>query len=632
MQKLLLPKIDLNFIVTYGPGYVYWKNLKSVYIGCNQNFATLIGLVKPEDIIGIHESGMPWAKNLPNTVAHNINADQQVISTMQKVITEECLGIMNENGLPIILRSEKLPLIDKEGVLVGILGVSVDITTQKEAEQLRIKTEKHKIYVEEQEKFIKIVGQMAHDIRSPLSTLRTLAQTAEELSEQKRITLRRAVIGVEDITNHMLNRYKPQAPALTENNQRQYVLVSAILSEIASERRYRYQDTLIEFEFIINKPQVDNFVFIQIEPSNLRRMLSNLINNAVESLPESGGKVMLILISSREWVEIIVEDNGKGISRQILDKIRQKNSITEGKAGGFGIGLTQVFDVVESNYGKFQIYSNDTMPDRGTIVRVRFPKATAQQWLATEIKITSNDTIIIVDDDISIHDAWDSRFARIVEKTPTIQIKHFMSGSEALLFINEIPDKQNFCLLSDYELVKQDLNGLEIIQESGIQRSILVTSHYANLEVKKLADQMAVKILPKDLVYSITIDIEQLQHKPGELVNVHMVIVDDEIESVKRLITDHYAHLIVDVYHNPFEFLKQVDKYPKNTKIIMDNKYYYNGNELIRDINGAIMASQLYVKGYTNLYIYSWEKCDTPEHVTLILKTDIETMAHLDEL
>lgn len=48
-----LPEIDLEFIVKYGPGYIYWKNLDSVYIGCNQNFATVCGLESPSDIIGM---------------------------------------------------------------------------------------------------------------------------------------------------------------------------------------------------------------------------------------------------------------------------------------------------------------------------------------------------------------------------------------------------------------------------------------------------------------------------------------------------------------------------------------------------------------------------------------------------
>ncbi|MCC2625742.1 MAG: sensor histidine kinase [Burkholderiales bacterium] len=136
MKKFTTPEIDIEFIVKNAPGYVYWKNLDSVYIGCNQNCATLIGLKTPSDIIGLHESSMPWAKMNPSTVAHNINADQRVILTHEKVITEECLGIKNESGLPIILRSEKSPLIDRNGAVVGILGVSIDITDTKEKERL----------------------------------------------------------------------------------------------------------------------------------------------------------------------------------------------------------------------------------------------------------------------------------------------------------------------------------------------------------------------------------------------------------------------------------------------------------------------------------------------------------------
>lgn len=619
---------DIGFLLDAMPGYVYWKDLNSVYQGCNFNLAQALNFSSSCEIIGKTDYDFSWSKEEADQFSKD---DKFVIETGQTHISEYILPTKNSIGLNYVVRTEKKQLIGKSGKVIGVLAIAIDVAAEKEAERLQIESEKHKTYVEEQNKFVKIVGQMAHDIRSPISTLKTVVQTAHELAEQNRITLRHAVINIEDITNHMLTRYKPSDSTLTDNNQRQYVLASGALSEIASERRYRYQNSLIEFEFVINDPQLNNFVFIQIEPSNLNRMISNLINNAVESLPKTGGKITLKLLSDNEWVEIIIADNGKGMSRSTLDRIREGNSVNSSKKNGFGIGLTQVFDAIKSNLGEFNIFSNSRQPNRGTIVRVRFPKSTNQPWLATEIKVTNNDIIIIIDDDTSIHNAWDMRFSYILEKIPTMQIKHFMHSVEALEFINNLNYKYNVCLLSDYELIKQSLNGLDIIKKSGIKRSVLVTSHYANSKILKLANQMAVKILPKDLVYSVPIRFKHSQYKPGELAYVHMVLVDDEIEVTTRLIAEHYSHLLVDAYQNPFEFLQEADKYPKNTKIIIDNNYHNNG-ELIKDINGTIIAKQLHDKGYTNLYIYSWEKCDTPDYVTLILKTDRATIEHLDQL
>lgn len=619
----------LELIAEHVPANFYCMDLQSRFAVLNERTLAGVGGKTKSDVIG--KNVYELYKN--NDIANELQKD------IDKVMTTGITSLVEDKVVDVTtgkiryFSATRAALRNKNGDIVGIVGTSIETTDTKEKELLELEAKANKVYLEEQEKFRKIVGQMAHDIRSPISTLKTVVQTADELAEQNRIALRRAAMNIEDITNHMLARYKPSDLALTTNNQRQYVLASATLSEIASERRYRYQNSLIKFELIINEPQINNFVFIKIEPSLFDRMLSNLINNAADSLPKTGGKIELSLTSTNEWVEITITDNGKGMSRTMLNKIKEGNIVSKGKEDGHGIGLTQVFDVVDGNLGEFRIFSNNKQPNRGTIIRVRFPKATSQQWLATEIKLTYNDIVIFIDDEASIHSAWDSKIAHILEKTPTMQIRHFMDGQEALQFITELSDnnKHNVCLLSDYELLKQDLNGLDIIKRSGVKRSILVTSHYANSEVLKLANQMAVKILPKDLVYSIPIQFEHPKYKPGELVQVHMVFVDDEIEAVKSLISEHYQHLLIDVYHNPFEFLKEVDKYPKDTKIIIDNNYYLD-DKLITDLDGIVIAEQLHEKGFTSLYIYSWEKCKTPDYVTLILKTDRGTMAHLDQL
>ncbi|MDQ5920714.1 MAG: two-component system, OmpR family, aerobic respiration control sensor histidine kinase ArcB [Pseudomonadota bacterium] len=605
---------------------IYWKDKAGRFLGCNKYVLRMAGINSMDEIVGKTDLDMLWKNDTPKIR----EVDELVMNTNTRYEGEEVFLVANNSGKPIVVLTVKNPLLDNQGNVIGIVGASLDITAQKEAEQLQIEAQKHKIYAEEQEKFVKVVGQMAHDIRSPLSTLKTITQTASELGEQKRITLRRATMNVEDITNHMLNLYKPQESALTENNQRQYVLVSVILMEIASERRYKYQNSPIHFDLVINASQINNFVFIQIEPSNLRRMLSNLINNAVEALPKSGGKITLELNSNDEWVKIEVMDNGKGIPFETLYNLRQKIGVKTTKKTGFGIGLTQVFDVIESNYGRFEI---DSGVGSGTTFAIRFPKAKAANWLASEINITPEDIIIIVDDDVSIHGAWDSRINYILEKFPTLQVKHFMEGNDALEFIHNLPAekvKNNVYLLNDYELINEELNGLDIISKSGVKRAILVTSHYADTKVRKAASKMGTKILPKELAYCIPLKVQRPKYKPGELANVHMVFVDDDPEVVEQEIADHYSHLIIDVYHDPFEFLNDIDKYPKDTKIIMDNNYQSGG--VLLPISGITLAETLHEKGYTKLYLYSWQQCDTPDYVVFILKTDREKMTQLDLL
>jgi len=65
-------------------------------------------------------------------------------------------------------------------------------------------------------------------------------------------------------------------------------------------------------------------------------------------------------------------------------------------------------------------------------------------------------------------------------------------------------------LLTDYELLQQNLHGLDVISQAKIKNSILVTSHHNNQEVRELAKLSNTKILPKPLAPEVPINILKL--------------------------------------------------------------------------------------------------------------------------
>ncbi|MCC2645566.1 MAG: hypothetical protein K0R94_1344, partial [Burkholderiales bacterium] len=75
-------------------------------------------------------------------------------------------------------------------------------------------------------------------------------------------------------------------------------------------------------------------------------------------------------------------------------------------------------------------------------------------------------------------------------------------------FINNLTDeeKKSIFLLTDYELLKQNLNGLDIINKTKIERSILVTSYHNDREIRDYAINLGIKILPKELAFAVIID------------------------------------------------------------------------------------------------------------------------------
>lgn len=119
---------DLKDVISRMPGNIYWKNIEGYYLGCNENVATMLRLSSPTGIIGktIYELMPPEMAK-----AHDTN-DQKVFSTGHELVVEEhSIGLDQK---PAIYLSRKVPLFNNQGEVVGLLGMSQDISLYKQRE------------------------------------------------------------------------------------------------------------------------------------------------------------------------------------------------------------------------------------------------------------------------------------------------------------------------------------------------------------------------------------------------------------------------------------------------------------------------------------------------------------------
>ena len=512
----------LNMVAPIFPVPMYWHDTKGVVLGINTQ--SLKGMDKSiEDVLG----KTPY-DFYPKEIADHIWEHSLQVLKNGETLTQEEYAYDDSGKCIGTYLAIKAPLYDEDGQTIGILGTSIDLTAEKEAERLKTENEKKTTLLDEQEKFAKIANQVSHDIRSPLSSLLMILKGCAQIPEPQRIALREAATGARDIANHLLNQYKKHEVHDFGTHGNNFLLVSTALLEVLTAKKYQYEDLAVHFDCRFE----DNthFTFIQSEFSDFRRMISNLINNAVDALADSKGAVNLHLSGDKEQIKICIQDTGKGMSPELIAKIMNKTAFTEGKKEGHGIGLTQVWDTINKSHGKMHI---DSVIGKGTNLILTFPRADAPSWLAEEVILNPDDTVIILDDDASIHGAWQTRFESTLDKHSRIKRKHFREGKEALEFIHSFPDteKSKLFLLSDYELLKQELNGLHVIEKSGVSRSILVTSHYADPIIQEQAAKTSTKILPKELASEVPIHItetEKTEAKENTVSRVDVILVDDD--------------------------------------------------------------------------------------------------------
>jgi PAS domain S-box-containing protein len=118
----------LRLIMDTIPVRVFWKDHNSNYLGCNQSFAHDAGRHSPEEIIGKNDFEFGWAEQ-----AELYRADDQFViqSGQSKCNYEEAQT--TPDGRKIWLRTSKIPLLDAEKNIIGVMGTYEDITEQKQA-------------------------------------------------------------------------------------------------------------------------------------------------------------------------------------------------------------------------------------------------------------------------------------------------------------------------------------------------------------------------------------------------------------------------------------------------------------------------------------------------------------------
>ena len=248
----------------------------------------------------------------------------------------------------------------------------------------------------------RMATQVAHDILSPLAALKSVEHDLSGLEEDKRLMLRMAVGRIAGIANELLNGHRvrqdfagdPDGRVSSEPESQSTQNLSENLAPLIIEKRLQFRSKAgIRIDAQIDTG-LDGFAVIQ--PIEFQRIISNLINNAVEACGESG-LVKLVLSSDPKHCLIVIQDNGRGISKEVLPKLMKMGG-THGKDGGHGLGLFHAKIGIERWQGKIDITSE---LGKGTRIEIKLPRAVAPTMVQIEYDA------ILIDDDKLVRLNWE---------------------------------------------------------------------------------------------------------------------------------------------------------------------------------------------------------------------------------
>jgi signal transduction histidine kinase len=212
-----------------------------------------------------------------------------------------------------------------------------------------------------------IVAGVAHEIRNPLGGVEMFASLARKEVDENSETARyidkvvREVASLKRIIGDFLEFARPSEPLSEPVSLATAAKKAAGLLQADFDSR----NANLILEIPVDLPPVS------VDPEHLGRILLNLLSNALESLPESGGKVK-IAAGRSNYGEILltVEDNGCGMGQETLARVF--NPFFTTRDNGMGLGLAIVKKTLEENGAAIEVESE---PGVGSKFTIYFPEA-----------------------------------------------------------------------------------------------------------------------------------------------------------------------------------------------------------------------------------------------------------------
>lgn len=402
-QALREERNMLRILIDNVPDFIYVKDGESKFVICNRAVAEFMGAAAPENIVGKTDSDF-----YPPELAAKYGADERrIMATGKPLINVEEPGLDREKRRRILLTT-KMPLLDTQGDITGLVGIGRDITDQRILDTQRLHAQK-------MESIGQLAAGIAHEINTPIQyvgdNLRFLQDAFAGMS-----TLLKQCFAFLDSTGPGAS-----APAIAEARQKfdfDYIEkelplalhqslegVNRVAKIVHAMREFSHPDAdekapadinrAIESTVTVSRNEWKYVADIKtdFDPAippvpcyigHFNQVMLNLIVNAAHAIAdklkaEKGEHTEtkgLITISTRgkdNCVEIRVSDTGTGIPKGIRHRIFEPFFTTKEIGRGTGQGLSTCHAVISRKHGGDITF--ETEEGKGTTFIVRLPIA-----------------------------------------------------------------------------------------------------------------------------------------------------------------------------------------------------------------------------------------------------------------
>lgn len=221
----------------------------------------------------------------------------------------------------------------------------------------------------------RLVAQLSHEINNPIYNIQNCLEVLDRRINQRDPNREFLALAREELqrmaglTRQMLDQSRPLADAAQPLDLNQ--LVQRVMTLAGTQAAAHRIEAKLNLQ--------PNLPLVVAHPDALQQVLANLVENAVDAMPE-GGTLTVTTRADAEAVEVLIEDTGVGISEEDLPHIFEAFYTTKPGVSGIGLGLFVSEGIIRGHRGRLVVESR---PGEGSRFLVQLPRETMDAALAT---------------------------------------------------------------------------------------------------------------------------------------------------------------------------------------------------------------------------------------------------------
>lgn len=346
------------------PVGIFQNDITGACVYTNRRWQEITGLTQEESL------GQGWIKALSVEDREEVFAEWQASVAAGREFAKE-FRFVRPTGEVCWVHSQVSPLRSEDGIVIGYVGVNIDITNRKEVDRIK-------------DEFVSVVS---HELRTPLTSIRgSLGLLASgqlgTLQDEGQRMLDIAVANTDRLVrliNDILDIERMQSGKVAM--QKQECNAADLMTQAAEAIRALAEKAAVTLSVT---PQSER---LWADPDQILQILTNLLSNAIKFSPR-GATVWLTAEHQDGHLLVHIKDQGRGIPadkrESIFERFQQVDASDAREKGGTGLGLAICRSIIHQHGGR--IWAESTLGE-GSTFSFTLPALNSVETIAPEVSL-----------------------------------------------------------------------------------------------------------------------------------------------------------------------------------------------------------------------------------------------------